>query len=254
MCDREIVRSRDLDIFLRLGVAADESDRTLFMLGGRPADVSWLIDFVERNSPDIWAIDSGVAACRAIGRIPSELIGDKDSSLPGDWIWALEGGAREHLHQRDKDMTDFQIAFDMFMDDADKRVRGERILMLSGCFGGRMDHLMSNLLTLALSDGVETSGERNRVSRCMIDEHEGVFLIYPEVSASIKFHTPPVSVSLLPMSDFCRGVSVSGVRWPLEDTLLRRGFPWAISNEVSDDLVSVRCEDGILALYWCFGI
>jgi thiamine pyrophosphokinase len=252
------------------------------MLGGRAPDAEWLRGFVDANDPDVWAVDSGVASCRAIGRVPSRIIGDRDSASPGDWIWALEGGAEEYLHRRDKDLTDFQLALKLFMDapgQRDSNAEDDRILILSGCFGGRTDHLMSALLTFALSDGAEGSlssspslsnssslsrspcsspsphAPRGGVSRCMMDETEGIIFIYPRRGVSMKFHAAPVAVSLLPMSDVCEGVNLSGVRWPLSGAALRRSFPWAISNETADCpdcLVTASCEDGVLALCWCY--
>jgi thiamine pyrophosphokinase len=256
---RELLKSRDLDIFSRplLDNASPlEGGRTLLVLGGRQPDASWLRGFVGLNDPDVWAVDSGVASCRGIGRVPSRLIGDGDSSSQGDRMWAIEGGAREHMYDRDKDLTDFQIALGVFMGDSSKKIGDDGTLILSGCFGGRTDHLMSALFTFALSDGTgarENPRTPRVAQRCMIDDVEGILVVYPSAEASIKFHAPPGPVSLLPLSDRCAGVNAAGVKWPLEGATLYRSFPWTVSNEVRGDRVTVRCAEGVLAFCWRFG-
>ncbi|MDR3279033.1 MAG: thiamine diphosphokinase [Synergistaceae bacterium] len=244
-----VAESRDVAI-LSDAAGAGEADRALFLLGGRPPDVSWMCDFVSRNSPRVWAVDRGVASCRAADVAPGELVGDRDSSTPDDWQWALSRGAHERLYDRDKDRTDFQLALSLFGDELKNGTHGgtEPVLILSGCFGGALDHLVSVLDTIALYE--------NALCRCMIDETEGVFFIYPGREATVNFSRPPEAVSLISMTDSCDGVGVSGVKWPLDGVRLERKTQWAVSNEMTqtkDGLsAKVRCRDGILAFYWRF--
>jgi thiamine pyrophosphokinase len=215
--------------------------RTLFLLGGRRPDVTWLADFASRGDFDVWAVDSGVTACRETNLTPSVIIGDRDSAPASDWEWALGRGAAEYLHPTAKNLTDFQLALNLLQENRTAN------LILTGCFGGRLDHLLSVLDTFAASR-----------SLCMIDELEGVFLIRPGMEISAVFKKKPLAVSLLSLSEECAGVSIRGVRWPLEGVALRRDYPWAVSNETADAVgqacwkVSARCESGILGFYWCF--
>jgi thiamine pyrophosphokinase len=242
--------SRETEIFYRFSRVPDDislGGAALFMLGGRPPDAKWASDLAGRNNPRIWAVDSGVSACRAAGLVPSVLIGDKDSAVPDDWEWAASLGARENIYDRDKDRTDFQLALSLFEDEERRNASlCPRALIVSGCFGGAFDHLTSTFCTLASTGG--------GFFRCMMDETEGAVFLYPGDEAVLKFSDLPKAVSLLPVTDVCREVRISGVKWPLCGVTLERGFPWTVSNETNapGEPVAASCEEGILALYWRF--
>jgi thiamine pyrophosphokinase len=220
----------------------------MFLLGGRAPDAEWLADLACRNRAEVWAVDSGAAACRAAGLRPLEILGDRDSASPGDWKWALSEGARERRYDADKDMTDFQLALSIFEKDAESN-GAKRVLLVSGCFGGAFDHLFSVFDTLASGNG--------DFFRCMIDDREGAFFLSDGESAAIEFTLAPEAVSLLPVSETCL-VGLSGVKWPLVREKLERKYPWTVSNETLHDAmgvcpVTVSCEEGQAALYWRYG-
>jgi thiamine pyrophosphokinase len=236
---RPELRSESVDFFAE---EPGQPLKTLFVLGGRKPDCSWLADFAGRNDFSVWAVDSGVASCRSAGIAPAVLIGDRDSASLEDWEWALGGGAEEFLHPSAKDLTDFQLASGLAME------RGCAGLVLTGCFGGRFDHLFSIVGTFA----------RER-SICMIDESEGLFLIRPLEEHAAVFKKRPMAISLLPLSEECSGVHISGVRWPLEGVSLKRDYPWAVSNnalpaEDGSACQEVRacCGSGLMGFYWSF--
>jgi thiamine pyrophosphokinase len=242
---RPVLSSRDVEIRHTSGDDAYRRESVIFVLGGRAPDAEWLCDLACRNPGGVWAVDSGVRSCRAAELVPLAIIGDRDSAAADDWNWAVSRGAREKLYQKDKDETDFQLAISSFVRDARKKV-----LIASGCFGGAMDHLMSNFHTLASS--------RGDFSRCMADESEGAFFLFSGEEARLDFSRTPEAVSLIPATDVCSGVDISGVKWPLEDETLEMSRLWAISNETipganAPQPVKARCGEGILAVYWRFG-
>ena len=237
--------SRDVCVY-SLGNPGYIPDRkTLFLLGGRAPDAKWLSDLASRNRAEVWAVDSGAAACRAAGLIPAEMLGDCDSASLQDWEWALSKGARERRYDKDKDKTDFQLALSIFEKNGDD-AGAKRVLLVSGCFGGAFDHLLSVFDTIASGDGDHF--------RCMIDDREGAFFLREGEAASIEFSLAPEAVSLLPVSETCR-MGLSGVKWPLVREKLERKYPWTVSNETLPDAigvspVTVNCEEGQAALYW----
>jgi thiamine pyrophosphokinase len=238
----------DADIYSLGGAGQAPNRKTLFVLGGRPPALDWLKDLAGRNHPEVWAVDGGVAVCRAADLSPDELIGDRDSASPEDWEWALSKGANERLYEKDKDRTDFQLAMSVF-EEAGRGGDAKRVLLASGCFGGAFDHLFSLFCSLA-------SGEGNYF-RCMADNLEGAFFIRSGESAAIEFSRAPTAVSLLPATETCGGVCVSGVKWPLRGVTLERKYPWTVSNETIKNAtgaapVTVSCEEGTCAVYWRF--
>ena len=62
----------------------------------------------------------------------------------------------------------------------------------------------------------------------------------------------PIALSLLPITEVCRGVSIDGVHWTLERAELRQSSPNAISNRVENDRVNVSIADGIIAIAMSF--
>jgi thiamine pyrophosphokinase len=241
-----IVRSHVVDVCAASRWTLDRP--TVMALGGRLPEPAWFARLVRENEADVWAVDSGVAACRAAGVAPSAIVGDGDSAAGDDWSWALESGAREYRYDRAKDLTDFQLALGLW------EPRGA--LVITGCFGGRFDHLTSVADTLAMAEKDGKESEKN-FPRCMIDHAEGIFFIRPSGGMEevlLRFKKRVNAVSLLSMSEVCAGVSISGVRWELDDAVLTRARPWAVSNELAeecDGAVRVSCAEGVLAVYWC---
>ncbi len=216
---------------------------TLFVLGGRRPEPEWLVHFVRENDTTIWGVDAGITACRAAGLAPSVIVGDMDSASREDWEWARAQGAREHRYDSAKDLTDFQLALDLW--------EQQSALFLTGCFGGRYDHLTSVANTLASLNKIK------KFPRCMIDHAEGIFFLRScdDLKKNfLRFRKRVKAISLLPMTEVCRGVSIRGARWPLDGVTLERSYPWAVSNELAADVdgaVEVCCAEGTLAVYWC---
>jgi thiamine pyrophosphokinase len=243
-----VFSSRDACVYLLGSPRHIPDSKTLFLLGGRVPDAEWLADLAGCNRAEIWAVDSGVAACRAAGLLPAEILGDRDSASPRDWEWALSKGARERRYDADKDRTDFQLALSIFEKNEKNTDNGgtKRVLLVSGCFGGVFDHLLSVFDTLASGIG--------NYFRCMMDDREGAFFLSEGESAAVKFTLAPEAVSLLSVSETCR-VTLSGVKWPLARTKLERKYPWAVSNRTLSDAngvspITVSCEAGQVAFYW----
>ena len=212
--------------------------------GGRKPSSDWF-NKVHLNR-HIICIDHGIDFCRENGIVPEILIGDLDSAASESVEWALNNGVKIERHPVDKDFTDTQLAFNQ-LDDND-------FAIITGAFGGRLDHLYSTLFTCANS----------KIKNCLSDERETVLFISSGESLSIEFKTKPLALSLLPMTEICQGVNIDGVHWSLNSATLRQSIPNAISNRVNDfvgNCVSKRIDyktthlsvkEGRLAIYLCF--
>jgi thiamine pyrophosphokinase len=248
------ISARELDIFISPDAGA--LSHTLFVLGGRMPEPGWLSDFTARNSPVVWAVDSGVGSCRRSGVHPHAIIGDMDSAAREDLDWARSLGAAERLFSSDKDLTDFQLALGIWEDEHRGETDSINSIMVSGCFGGRFDHLLSTANTFSPGRTDGKGPMKNR--RCMIDNMEGLFFLCGGETMELSLRRKPLAISLLPFTDECRGVHIEGVRWPLNGAALYRNFPWTVSNEISacggdtSSTVTASCGDGVLAVYLCF--
>lgn len=218
-------------------------DITMMVLGGRKPSVSWLrtINFY-RN---FWAVDSGVDSCFEAGILPDRLVGDGDSASPEAWQWAVDNGVDVSKFNKDKDLTDFQIALDLL---SGKDERKKRALFVTGGLGGRFDHLWATLISL-LSCGKQV------IPLGMADEIEGILFLHGPERLKMNFKRVPGAISLIPFSDESSGISIKGVRWPLEDVSLKYGKPYSVSNRLAGGMeVEISLNMGTLGVYWVWEI
>ena len=208
------------------------------MTGGRVPNIDWFK--CAAGGRKIFCVDRGVELCRACDIVPNFLIGDFDSAATSAVAWARTKNFPVEVYPADKDLTDTQLA----LQRADE-IFDEHVALLTGCFGGRLDHLYNTLFTCAAVDK----------KIFLADEREIVLFVKGGQSVAVKFFSKPFAVSLLPMTDTCTGVTTKNLRWELNGATLTQKFPNATSNRlistVSDDLV-VEVERGTLAVYFCF--
>ena len=155
------------------------------VLGGRAPSPEFLASLA--RGCELWAVDRGVEACRAAGIAPAVLVGDRDSGSAEGWRWAAERGAATREYQSDKDLTDFQLALEIF---ADERKNSEKNIILTGALGGRFDHLWS--LTLSFLNMT-----RAGVPFGMMDDREGMIFVRGGEAYALAFARRPKALSLL---------------------------------------------------------
>ena len=200
----------------------------------------------------VLAADGGYRALYSLGYTPDLLLGDFDSlgdlPLPPD-LPVLRFPAR-------KDDTDTGLALRHGLD------RGFRDFALYGCAGGRVDHLLANLQSMAR---VSRLGATIRLAA---PEYDAWALTGPAPDASAPDasaphasgpapHAPdgPAATLTLPdrpggtlVSVFCHGdraegVTLTGLSYPLDGADLTGDFPLGVSNrrlEGQPATVSVR--------------
>ena len=200
----------------------------------------------------VLAADGGYRALYSLGYTPDLLLGDFDSlgdlPLPPD-LPVLRFPAR-------KDDTDTGLALRHGLD------RGFRDFALYGCAGGRVDHLLANLQSMAR---VSRLGATIRLAA---PEYDAWALTGPAPSTSAPDASAPDAsaphasapdgpAATLPLPDrpggtlvsvFCHGdraegVTLTGLSYPLDGADLTGDFPLGVSNrrlEGQPATVSVR--------------
>ena len=228
-----IISLPNLRIYFQQGIPSKEY---LLVAGGRTPDISWLkASAVDR---EVCCVDHGADACREAGLSPSLFIGDGDSVGEDTTAWLESLNVEIRRFPPEKDRTDAQLALDFLAEKKDA------FIVLSGGFGGRFDHLFSLLYSFV---GTKIRG-------CMADDREFLLVLQGGERVEIEMEVVPKSVSLLPLSPECAGVSLSGVHWPLSGAVLRQDNPYAISNRLSagENCIKVENGSGILAAYLCW--
>lgn len=207
----------------------------LFVSGGRAPNRDWFKKIA--SSRKIFCVDKGIELCMACDIIPNFLLGDFDSANSSAVDWARTKKIPVESYPSDKDLTDTQLALKRATE-----IFGEHTAILTGAFGGRFDHLYSNIFTCAAIDR----------KIFLADERELVLYVKSGETVDVKFFRKPFAVSLLPMTSTCEGVTTRNLHWELDGATLTQNFPNAISNRIDDEKISVSVELGTLAIYVCF--
>ena len=130
----------------------------------------------------------------------------------------------------EKDMTDLQAAMDQALSMGISR------LLLCGCTGGRLDHTASNLLLL------EWLADRGG-DGMILDEDNEVRLLSPgtfQIEDEPHYHY----LSLVPLDRRVSGVTLKGMKYPLQQAELVRGDTLSVSNEPGQQMMEITISHG----------
>ncbi len=180
----------------------------------------------------IIAADGGTIHCRALGIKPSVVVGDLDSLNP-DYLESLQTSGTEIIsYPANKDQTDLELAIRKAI-----KLGCDEILVL-GALGARWDMTIANLLLPALSDF-------SKVTIRLIDGHQEIILLRGEGELTFKGKKGDI-VSLIPLGQDAYGVTLRGLKYPLEDDVLKFGATRGISNVLLEDTATVYLKKGLL--------
>lgn len=172
------------------------------------------------------ACDAGYIHAKRADIVPDVIIGDFDSYL-GD----LPGGVEIIRTKPEKDDTDTMMALKLAIR------RGYRRIMLVGALGGRVDHMLANISLIAFA---ATKGADLQI----VDGHHQIFAVRDG-----KRRVPRSSwrnLSVFAFDTECTGVTLRGVKYPLEGAVLTNTFALGVSNEFTEDIAEISVESGIL--------
>lgn len=201
--------------------------RTLVLLNGNLHTSAWLrIPQLCGPWDMVICADGGGRHAIALGLAVDLLIGDGDS---------LSAAMKRQLHPNcikqyptDKDYTDGQLAV------TEALHQGASHVVLAGALGDRIDHTLANIallrhIAIAGASGVATDGKQS------------IYLLTDELNLPGQ---PGQLVSLIPNPPCAKGVSASGMRWPLEKSNLAWGDTRSISNEFIETTAHFSVEQG----------
>jgi thiamine pyrophosphokinase len=188
------------------------------------------IDATLAAAPLVIAADSGVGHALALGLAVDLVIGDLDSAVPDDVARAASSGARVDHFPADKDATDLELALDA------ARARGATSVTVLGIGGGRLDHLLANLLLLT----------HDAYAGLTVDALDGATWV--RVVRTSRTLPGPIgsTVTLLPIGGPARGVRTTGLRWTLTDAALVPASTLGVSNEIVESPATVSVREGVL--------
>ena len=203
----------------------------LLVAGGRRPNLNFFKTIAQGRK--IFCIDKGIEICKECNILPEILIGDFDSAESAAVNWAIENKIPLKNYPVEKDFTDTQIALEILP----KSIPA----IVTGIFGGRFDHLFSNVFTCA-----------NYKNILLADEREIIFYVSGGESVEVNFFQMPLAVSLLPITETCEGVSTENLHWELSNATLKQIYPNATSNRADNSKIKISVERGTLAGYFVF--
>lgn len=221
------------------GNAALEKAKHFIIAGGRRPEEKWLRSAVSISQCPVYCADKGAEYALAAGIVPAAIYGDADSAANGTYDKAQDMGTQVHSYNPAKDDTDLQLLLNNLP-------AGD--VMISGVWGGRFDHLYSNVFSLL---GYKKRCANTASQVIMADEREVMLLLTAGEGVSVKLNDgyKVKALSLLPLSDAV--VDLIGTRWPLQKASLQQLYPYAVSNEVQGGFTCL-CHTGSIGVYLNF--
>lgn len=177
------------------------------------------------------SIDSGANILHFLEITPQLAIGDFDSISFEAFDWLKQKNVEIITHPSDKDKTDLELSLEYL---TEKNYLNATIY---AALGGRIDHVLGNLLLLARDDF-------QKVQFTIRDTNT---VIYPLRAAEIQTIRGNAGdfFSIIPLSEKISGLAIKGVRWPLQKVTVKFGSTHTISNEFLGSEITVSIDQGV---------
>lgn len=139
-----------------------------------------------------------------------------------------------HRFNPEKDNTDTDIALRLAIELC--RSNNGSITIL-GATGSRLDHVLANItmLRLPFEAGIQA---------WIVDENNRISILSGTLCLE-KEQQYGQYVSLIPLTEEIRGVTLKGVKYPLENHTVRLGESLCVSNEITDNVAMLTVRDGM---------
>ena len=185
----------------------------------------------------IIAADGGLKWCSHLQVKPDILVGDFDSAGydPGTEEidrYRKDRSIRVRSFPPEKDWTDTQIALRQALNEGCRRI------YLLGGTGTRLDHVMGNiaLMPLALEEGADL---------ILLDPNNRIYMRSRPFSI-LKKQQWGRYVSLFAFGGPVRGLTLRGMKYPLQDHTLVCEGSLGLSNEISEESAYITFQSGRL--------
>ena len=191
-------------------------------------DLRWLEADEQQWQNVILCADGGYDAALKLGLKPDLLIGDLDSIRSETDVCCPV----KH-HPAEKDETDTMLAVWYGRD------RGCTEFHIYGAFGGaRLDHSIANLQML---HHMAEQGLHGTL-------YDGGTAVTVQTAGTVCYPRTKGYLSLFSLTDECTGLTVTGVKYPLEQGRLTNAFPLGVSNEILAENAEITLESGVLLI------
>ena len=185
------------------------------------------LDFRPSETDFVIAADGGYDVLKQAHICPDLVVGDFDS------LGRIPEEENTIVLPTVKDVTDTWAAIQLGME------RGYRRFYLYGCTGGRFEHTLANVQTVAhvTEQGME----------CRLYDRKQVITAIS--GSTMTFDRDRHGfISVFAHTDVCRGVTIRGMKYELDDATLTNRFPLGVSNEFCGKESTLTVKEGIAIL------
>ena len=177
------------------------------------------------ESADIIGVDAGAAVCAKNNLHMKKAIGDFDSVTKVEFEHIQMMSDELVLLNKDKDDSDFEAAL--------KHVEAYDDVIVFGSWGKRFDHSYVNLELVKRNSKITFYDYNNKVYSLPMGEYDIVKGDY-------------TYLSLFAIED--TSVSLTGVKYELDNRLLAMSDLYALSNEIIDEVAHLNIHSGKLLI------
>ena len=180
-----------------------------------------------RKDDFVLCADAGYELAELMGLKPDVIIGDFDSA-------ELPEGENVIRHPVIKDDTDTMLCIKYGLE------QGYRSFLILGGIGGRLDHTLANLQSLAY---IAEHGGRaelcdGRVHAVMLQR------------GCVRIPRTEGKLSVFAFGGECSGVNIRGAKYELENGTVSPNFPIGMGNDFAADFAQISVEEGKLLVIW----
>lgn len=181
------------------------------------------------------AVDGGLSYCGILGVEPDKIIGDFDSvsDQEKEALSLIRSQAPDRVITLvpEKDDTDMLAALKYGLE------LGYRDFRIYAGTGGRLDHTLANIQCLLYL--------KNRDAVGYLMDGTGMILVLQNESVHFRREMEGI-LSLFSLENKAKGVTIQGMKYPLEGYTMTNDYPIGISNEFIGEPAAISVEEGRL--------
>lgn len=201
--------------------------KTVIVANGTLSQTDELLSRIQQADMVI-AADGGAVHLHHMGIVPEIIIGDLDSTPKEILSFFKKKQIKILKHPVRKDQTDMELCMEYAID------HGCTDLLIMGATSTRLDHTLANIFLLRkLAD--------QGVPATILDAYNDIHIV---VSSLTLMGRPGDLISVIPLSDHVKGLTLEGLEYPLTDQSLCMGTPTGISNVFKQRNAEITLKSG----------
>lgn len=192
----------------------------IIFLAGELQSKERIREFIKRSDADFYAADAGYKYAQEFGAELKRVFGDFDSA-------EIPDAANLTVYPCEKDQTDSELALDLAIKD------GYSSIWMIAPFGGRLDHTVANIALL----------EKAKCFGADLKLYDGKNLAFLLEQGAHILPSDLRYISFFPIGDSAT-VSLCNFKYPLNNEIIKRMIPLAISNEPAGENPKITVHQG----------